>query len=74
MRLLVSVMLEKRDGACALFVQKTPDNIRYLKKCSARYGAHTKLAIILAVVSKFSGRKLNRFTGLLRINFENEIF
>ena len=25
MRLLVSVMLEKREGACVLFVQKTPD-------------------------------------------------
>ena len=25
MRLLVSVTLEKREGACALFVQKTPD-------------------------------------------------
>ena len=24
-RLLVSVTLEKREGACALFVQKTPD-------------------------------------------------
>ena len=31
-RLLVSVTLEKREGACALFVQKTPDILEKEKK------------------------------------------
>ena len=35
-RLLVSVTLEKREGACALFVQKTPDT--YLPKLSLHVG------------------------------------
>ena len=30
-RLLVSVTLEKREGACALFVQKTPEKFTSLK-------------------------------------------
>ena len=31
-RLLASVTLEKREGACALFVQKTPEKSGYVAK------------------------------------------
>ena len=57
-RLLVSVTLEKREGACALFVQKTPDMFTnlpsarkpYLTYC---YPANFRKRLIFRIVRKF---------------------
>ena len=48
-RLLVSVTLEKREGACALFVQKTPDIpcLQWINYWHTHTHTHTQLCISL---------------------------
>ena len=64
-RLLVSVTLEKREGACALFVQKTPDMFTNLpsarKTLIDHFGSSTSCVYIVdtsRLWSRFSGAPL----------------